>query len=232
MKKKSLLIIVLAVLFCNCSDKAPILPHEVMTGKVQGKVKTLTHYRYEAEEKFGQLSEGDMSSMDDEILPLFGEGHKRSAYNKDGSIKETILFDDYGDTTAKIIYDYDDKESLGYCVYDEDGDLVGRVTYTYEEGELSNISMKFDEESMILPYKHYAKENKINVNLLMAAMDFYFDKNSLLTKISIPIFSSNDYTVKYLEFDKSGNWTKSVTYINENGVEKPIYISKQIIEYY
>lgn len=232
MKTKNLLIMVLAVLLYNCSNRPEILPHEVMTGKVQGKVKTVTHYRYEAEEKFGQLSEGDMSSMDDEILPLFGEGNKRSTYNKDGSIKETVFFDDYGDTEAKVIYENEDNKALGYYMYDEDGELVGQMKYLYDEGKLSNLSIMIDEESMALPYKYNTKENKVNVNLLMYTMDFYYDKNSHLAKISIPMLSSNEYTIKYVEFDKSGNWTKSITYINENGVEKPIYISKQIIEYY
>ena len=117
-----------------------------------------------------------------------------------------------------MTYKYDDKDNLiEVNWFNPDGSLNSKYTYKYDDkgnkieqnSFKPNISLSFK-----LTYKYDDKGNEIEIN------SFNSDGNL-----------DDKYTYKYT-YDQQGNWIQKISYVVENGVEKPSQIVERTIEYY
>lgn len=99
---------------------------------IVGKAKSVKSICYKAEEKFGELTEGDIESgADTNVLVHFDE---------DGIITDFSTFETDGSLLGKNINEIDDGHIVATKGYDNRGNLTAQVKYTYnDDGKVTEM---------------------------------------------------------------------------------------------
>lgn len=156
--------------------------------EVSGNVKSIRTTGYEAIEKFGEISEGDV---------LYDYDNNMIMFNKDGYITDISYYNHGGNLKRKSVYVYDgDNKVLKINHYNGDGDNIGRTVYTY------------NEDGNPIKVVEYDKSSKI-INTLKSE----YDGDKCIKSQFFNEYSEGDYTiyeyngtsmVKSVEYDKNG----------------------------
>ena len=258
---KKVLTIVLAM-FCLASCEKSTQKNDLAELKLNGKVKSIREIPYEAVEKFGEVVKGDALAIlgENQQITFNDKGNKieENWFNSDGSLfsKYTYKYDDKGNKiesisfnsdgrlSSKSTYKYDDKgNKIEKNSFNSDGSLSSKLTYKYDDKDnLIEVNWSNPDGSLNskYTYKYDDKGNKIeqnsfkpNISLSYKLTYKYDDKGN---EIEINSFNSDGnlddkYTYKYT-YDQQGNWIQKISYVVENGVEKPSQIVERTIEYY
>lgn len=193
MKSSSLAFVVLSIfIMCSCAKEQ----NDLKWQEVSGKVKSIRTTGYNAKEKFGEISEGDVL-YDESINNLI-------EFNKDGNITEISYFDQEGDLAKKSIFVFNDEGKVSKVnTYDGDGDEIGRTIYTYNED--NNVTM----------IVYYDKDGNIDYTQQMEWDGDKCIKQQFLNEYSDGGYNMNEYKgdhlVKSVIYDKTGKKTGEYT---------------------
>lgn len=170
--------------------------------EVSGNVKSIRTTGYEAVEKFGEITEGDV---------LYG--NTLIEFNKDGNITEISYFDNRGDLTKKSIYAFNDKGKVAKISnYDGDGDETGRTLYTYnEDGNVIKI-VDYNKAGEI----NYTQQNEWEDDKCIKSLytGEYTDGNYIINE-----FEGHNL-VKSVVYDNNGKETGDYTVFEDDKIIK------------
>ena len=154
--------------------------------EVSGNVKSIRTTGYEAIEKFGEISEGD-------VLRDAGMSNMIT-FNQEGYITEISYYNYSGDLEKKNVYVYDSDNKVSKINnFNGDGDNIGRIVYTYNEDD--NIVKVVD----------YNRSGKI-----ISTQKNEFDGDKCIKSLYFDEYSEGSYTI----FEYNGkSLVKSVDYV-------------------
>ena len=189
------MIVVMAI--CSCGKQQ----NDLTWQEASGNVKSIRTTGYEATEKFGEISEGDV---------LYGtDVNSLIEFNKDGYITEISNFNHSGNLSQKSVYVYNgDGKVTKINKYDGDGDEIGRIVYTYNDNKKVTKIVDYD------------KSGKVNYTQKMEWDGDKVTKNQFINEYSEGKYNMNEYKgstlIKSVEYDKDGKHTGVYTeYENE-----------------
>jgi len=214
-------------LFVYKKTKSETRKTDLKIDNLNGNVKSITWFKFEMTEKFGEKVEENVSEMS--FVSYNEDGNILQAeYNSDAEMGYSFEKNKYDDEGNKIecakyyILDPEIKYSLregdkfdkieGWLInltkykYDDEDNNVESATYN-KEGELKTlIKNKFDEEGNNVESATHNKEGE-----LTTLIKNKFDNSGNLIEIKSD-FISNKYKVKneinYLLFDDKNNWIR------------------------
>lgn len=223
---KWILLVCSATILMSCSNT-----DERKNFGLNGNVKSCFERLYEVEKKFGKWENGDIEYY----------GHSRITFDKKGLYQEIEYYDDDMDLTGKLLPVREKGKVLEEIYYDEDGKLQNKTTILHiSKNEIDFESFDFDGKK--LAHGKTIRENgKVMKQIYTTTRNnedetyttlFEYDKDGNL--ISQKQTNKKGEIVfyqrfEYLEFDTKKNWTKRLTYEDDN---KPINIAIREIEYY
>ncbi len=221
-------VIIIAVLFLISCKKDTIEP---ITPKldVKGKVKTIVEYDYSAVEKWGEITEGVITSkeaytynesgFETEFLLYLANGNLEgkwvNTYDSSNRILESTGHESSGGLYGRTVYKYDNKgrlikwELYGRtnnlyaevdCLCDANGRVIQEIGYEKDNYESEYNAKRFYKYT----YKYDSKGNKIEEN-------DYVEENviSLTTKFE---YNSSDKLIKESEYDDGITLTHEISY--------------------
>ena len=220
------------ILFSSCSTDDGV-KNDLNEMNLNGKVKSIREYSYEAVEKFGEISKGnrisEISGSDEYILfNDKGNNIERNIYNSDGNLdkKWTYKYDDKGNKIEvngynsdgsldnKLTFNYDDKgNSIEVNVYNSDGSLNEKRTYKYDDKGNKIEENWYNSDSSLYMKWTYEYNDRGN----MIEKNWYKSDGNLFSKT----------TYKH-EYDKKNNWIKRIEFEKEI----PKYILEREIKYF
>lgn len=177
---------IIAMIICSCGRQQNDLTRQ----EASGDVKSIRTTGYEATEKFGEISEGDV------LYGQYGQDvNNLIEFNTDGYITEISNFDYSGDLSQKSVYVYDgDDKVTKINTYDGDGDEISRTVYTYNNNKKVTKIVDYDKSGkinytqkyewdgdkvtktqFISEYKEYYWMDEYNGNTLVKSV--VYDKN-------------------------------------------------------
>ena len=185
---------------CSCGKQQ----NDVKWQEAIGNVKSIRTTGYEATEKFGEISEGDV---------LYDDVNNVIEFNKDGYITEISIFTHNGNLSQKNVYVYDgDGKVTKINKYDGDGDENGRVVYTYNENK------------KVTKIVDYEKSGKVISTQKMDWDGDHVTKNQYISEYSKGDYSMNEYKgntlVKSVVYDKDGKPTGQYTEYENDKMKK------------
>lgn len=188
---------IIAMIICSCGKQQNDLTRQ----EASGDVKSIRTTGYEATEKFGEISEGDV---------LYNQSvNNLIEFNKDGYITEISNFNHSGDLSQKSVYVYDgDGNVTKINKYDGGGDEIGRTVFTYNNNKKVTKIVDYDESGKI----NYTRKNEWEGDKVT--------KTQLINEFSEGNYSMYEYNgntlVKSVVYDKNGKPTGEYTeYENE-----------------
>jgi hypothetical protein len=190
--KNFFLIGLVASVAISCTKKN----NDLTWQEASGNVKSIRTTGYEAVEKFGEISEGDV---------LYGDDiNNMIAFNQDGYISEISYFNHSGNLEKKSVYVRDDDSKLTRINhYDSDGDDMGRTVYTYNEDDMPIKVVDYDKSGKI----NYTEKNEFDGDRCI--------KGQFINEYSKGDYSVNEYNgntlVKSVVYDKTGKKTGEYT---------------------
>ena len=129
---------IVAMTICGCGKQQ----NDLTWQEAYGDVKSIRTTGYEATEKFGEISEGDVL-YDNDINSLI-------VFNKDGFITEISNFNHSGNLSQKSVYFFDDDGKVTKInKYDVDGDEIGRTVYTYNDNKKVTKIVDYDKSGKV-----------------------------------------------------------------------------------
>lgn len=230
--------IILLFVATACSNNRTSIPELKFDG-LKGNVSGCKDYRYDAEERFGEIIPGDLDVVF--IYEYDNDGHqiKLGIYDDDGDyiFKQEKVFEKalvVSSTTMTRVNDKKKKNTVvernkNYIKWRADDGSTMETFYDNnssltkdENGDIIEESV-FDNKGRPLEVKAYYKGE------LSYRQINEYDKSGLLIRTKTYYSSNNSevLTYKYPEFDKKGNWI--VQYVYEN--EEIEYIVKRDITY-
>ena len=192
---------IVAMTICSCGKQQ----NDLTWQEACGNVKSIRTTGYEATEKFGEISEGDV---------LYGiDVNSLIEFNKDGYITEVSNYDQSGDLSQKSVYvlDGDGKVTKIYK-YNGDGDEIGRTVYTYNENKKVTKIVDYD------------KSGKVNYTQKLEWNGDKVTKNQFINEYSEGNYNMNEYKgntlVKSVQYDKTGKPTGEYTEYENDKIKK------------
>lgn len=215
MRLSFLFIAVLFLFSCKKDTVDPITPQI----DAKGKVKTIVKYGYSAEEKWGEITEGVITSKESytynesgfetEFLLYYSNGQLEakevSIYNSSNKILEINVSDTDGKIYISVKYQYDnngklinwkayyngDMDSDVNCITDANGRVIKETGISY--GKYHNQTYKYD-----------SKGNKIEENS-------YYEGDVLINTTKFE-YNSYDKIIKESEYDDGITLTHEISY--------------------
>lgn len=188
---------IVAMIICSCGKQQ----NDLTRHEASGDVKSIRTTGYEATEKFGEISKGDV---------LYNQSvNNLIEFNKDGYITEISNFNHSGDLSQKSVYVYDgDGNVTKINKYDGGGDEIGRTVFTYNNNKKVTKIVDYDESGKI----NYTRKNEWEGDKVT--------KTQLINEFSEGNYSMYEYNgntlVKSVVYDKNGKPTGEYTeYENE-----------------
>jgi hypothetical protein len=195
----------------------------------KGKIKTIVEYGYSAEEKWGEITEGVITSKESytynesgfetEFLLYLANGNLEgkwvNTYDSSNRILESTGHESSGGLYGRTVYKYDNKgrlikwELYGRtnnlyaevdCLCDANGRVIQEIGYEKDNYESEYNAKRFYKYT----YKYDSKGNKIEEN-------DYIEENiiSLTTKFE---YNSSDKLIKESEYDDGITLTHEISY--------------------
>jgi hypothetical protein len=224
---KWILLFCSATIFMSCSNTV-----ERKNFGLNGNVKSYFERLYEVEKKFGKWENGDIEYY----------GHSRVTFDKDGQYREIENYDDDMDLTGKLLPVREKEKVLEEIYYGKDGQLQSKTIILHiSTNEIDFES--FDSDGKKTAHgKTIRKNGKVMKQVYITMRNngedetyttlFEYDKDGNLIsqkqtneKGEIEFY----FRFEYLEFDAKKNWTKRLTYEDE---DEPKNIAIREIEYY
>ena len=202
MKLRDLILgMIVAMIICSCGKQQ----NDLTWQEASGDVKSIRTTGYEATEKFGEISEGDVL-YDHDINNLI-------EFNKDGYITEISNFNHSGDLSQKSVYVYDgDGKVTKINKYDGDGNEIGRTVYTYNNNKKVTKIVDYDKSGKI----NYTQKNEWDGDKVT--------KSQFINEYSEGSYSMNEYNgntlVKSVVYDKNGKPTGEYTEFENEKMKK------------
>lgn len=202
MKLKTFTIILLTVfLMYSCAKQQ----NDLTWQEASGKVKSIRTTGYDATEKFGEISEGDVLYNDD-INNLI-------EFNKDGFITEISYFNHRGDLAKKSVYVFDDDGKVSKInIYDGNENEIGRTVYTYNADHKVTKIVDYDKSGKI----NYTQNNEWEGDKCI--------KSQFINEYSKGDYCINEFKgnnlVKSVVYDKNGNKTGEYTEFENDKMTK------------
>jgi len=192
---------IVAMIICSCGKQQ----NDLTWQEASGDVKSIRTTGYEATEKFGEISEGDVL-YDQDVNNLI-------EFNKDGYITEISNFNHSGDLSQKSVYVYDgDGKVTKINKYDGDGDEIGRTVYTYNNNKKVTKIVDYDKSGKI----NYTQKNEWDGDKVT--------KSQFINEYSEGNYSMNEYNgntlVKSVVYDKNGKPTGEYTEFENEKMKK------------
>ena len=192
---------IVAMIICSCGKQQ----NDLTWQEASGDVKSIRTTGYEATEKFGEISEGNVL-YDQDVNNLI-------EFNKDGYITEISNFNHSGDLSQKSVYVYDgDGKVTKINKYDGDGDEIGRTVYTYNNNKKVTKIVDYDKSGKI----NYTQKNEWEGDKVT--------KTQFINKYSEGNYSMNEYNgntlVKSVVYDKNGKPTGEYTEFENEKMKK------------
>lgn len=228
---------------------------------LNGKVKILRSYKYNAIEKFGEVVKTDKVDVynndDDEIV----HSNSLTEFNQEGRLKAISSFSAEGELFRKIINEdttsnsYDGKGNLQMVMKVNDLDFPTETDLLLPGGDLiGKVKLKYDTDNQLIEEKTYNEEGElIESNEFKYKNGLVYQKTSYVKQRSMFNDELKELieTYEYNEFKdvsktkKSGNsLTKEFFYkyeydSNNNWIkriqfeeEKPVFIVEREIHYF
>ena len=219
--------IILILLTTSCTKK-----NDWVRYSLHGKVKSCYETYYEAENKFGEWTNGDISYYN----------HNRVSFTNNGVYGGTEYFDDEGKLNSKSIPKYEDGIRIGECQYDQDGKLIGKTKINHISSKVIEI-ISYDESGRTMSKgRSFLKKN------LFTGGDYEtFDNGKLTGKSKTIIVHDQNGNIQswqvidekgqekyflryeYLEFDKMHNWIKRITFNSKNSNKPEDFVIREIV---
>lgn len=206
----------------SCSGSSELKQFEL-----KGQVKSAFQRMYETEKKFGKWEKGS-------ILPY----SFRVNFNKDGFYQEVVYYDGKNLLQNKAIPTRIDSKLISETFYDKDGEIE-RVAKIKKSGNPMEVEA-FDKEGDKLYSAVFFRKNGVNSKIIQtnfidnveSEIDTIIIENKNGIIVSEQIRGSSNSMIRYeiLEFDANGNWTKKISY--RDNEDDPINIIERTIEYY
>lgn len=202
MNFKSLFLIgLIAFVTVNCTKEK----NDLFWQEACGNVKSIRTTGYEATEKFGEISEGDVL-YDDEINNLI-------EFNKEGYITEISNFNHSGNLSKKSIYVFDgDGKVSKINKYDAAGNEIGRTIFTYNDNQKVTKIVDYDKSGKV----NFTQRNE-------------WDGDNCTKRQFINEYSEGNYNmyefdgnilVKSVVYDKNGQKTGEYTEYENEKIKK------------
>lgn len=254
MKSRFLLLIVLSIFVCSCSEKKNSLK-EI---NLKGNVRAIEQIDYSIAEKFVEIKKGDMLSIEIYNFSKNGNLLEKKDFWPDAKLRYTMTYK-YNEEGNQIgeIRNYSELDHDSYFIfnYDEIGNQTGWKWYGTDGSMHAQCSFKYDTNgNQTERYDYYADGGLEGIQIFKydgngnrierQQYDYYRETNGSLRFIETYKYDDNgnlteektDYSkgsiakinFKYEEFDKYGNWLLRVKY--DDG--KPKLITERKIEYY
>jgi antitoxin component YwqK of YwqJK toxin-antitoxin module len=242
MKKIILLTLLAAVMTTGSSAQtAPAKKTDWEKDGLKGKVKSIREITYEAVEKFGKLTKGEIFCDESGCFvyqrkyDTKGNKIEENRYYSNGSLddKYTYKYDDKGNLTEenryksngsldwKKTYKYDGKGNRTELnIYDSDGSLDREYTYKYDDkGNLieENYYNSNGSLSWKYTYKYDGKGNNIEYNV--------YEDGSLDSKKTYK-YDDKGNCIEMTEYNSDGSLKKKDTYkvaVQDDEVKKNIH---------
>ena len=185
---------------CSCGKQQ----NDVKWQEATGNVKSIRTTGYEATEKFGEISEGDV---------LYDDVNNVIEFNKDGYITEISIFTHSGNLSQKHVYVYDgDGKVTKINKYDGDGDEIGRIVYTYNENKKATKIVDYEKSGKVISTQEMGWDGG------------HVTKNQYISEYSKGDYSMNEYKgntlVKSVVYDKDGKPTGEYTEYENDKMKK------------
>ena len=195
------LIGLVAIATISCSKKK----NDLTWQEASGNVKSIRTTGYEATEKFGEISEGDVL-YDEDINNLM-------VFNQDGYITEISYFNHSGNLEKKSVYVYDGESKLTKINnFDGDGDDIGRTVYTYNENRMPTKIVDYDKSGKI----NFTQKNEWDGDKCI--------RNQFINEYSEGNYTINEFNgnslVKSVVYDKNGKKTGDYTEYDDYKITK------------
>lgn len=254
MKSKTFFAFVLPLLtLANCGNSSKI-GNDLKELKLNGRIKSIKESSFEAVEKFGEISKGNIVSSEYLLFNREGNKTEENSYKPDRSLnsRSTYEYDDKGNQIKvnsykpdgslgfRDTFEYDDKgNQIELNSYKPDGSLNLRWTFEYDD-KGNQIELNAYKSDGSLDFRHTSeyddKGNEIELNAyesdgsLNSKWTYKYDDKG--NRIEASAYYSDrglipEITYQY-EFDEQKNWIKQIVF--ENGIPKKII--EREIEYY
>ena len=236
--KKLLFLSISFFMLTSCNQGIPSLKFNGMNGKVQ----SVRESKYEAVEKFGEAIPDELDEV--LILDFDKDGHllKRFLYDEDGELMFALeqSFDgdivtqtkNYGRREKKpsitelishdkthYNYKFTSKDTTYTYVTNVVKDKLYRK-YTYNISD-TEVEIWFNKKGRVLEQKQTS-----NGELILWIVNKYNDDSMLAESEDRGSYPSH-MSLKYIEFDSKGNWTKAIMFEDDD-----TYLLKREIKYW
>lgn len=159
---------------------------------LNGPIKSVKQFKYEAIEKFGQIEAGQKVRE-----PV----HFLKNYNEEGFIKEEVRYADKGFRTegrTRYIYDPNGK-NVGVFIHNSRDDITGSIRKMYKEGQLKERTTK-DEDNLPITTTLF----EYNQNEQWTESSEYDASGVLLSKV-LNEYDEEGRLTEYGYYDSKGN---------------------------
>ncbi|HTO15238.1 MAG TPA: hypothetical protein VLZ83_05690 [Edaphocola sp.] len=204
--KSKILFLLIIVIFESCSFQNK---NDYENFKLNGKVNSVRETTYQAEEKFGEISKGEIGRKSYDILSKDG----LIIFNQDGKLKTITIYETHSDKDEifqKLVYKYTEKICSEVDTYSSDGELEEKITTEIKNGKIIK-EISYDSEGKLkstLEYKYGRNNNKKQA--------IRYDSNSVIVSKSNYEYSNRDKVKQTETFAKNGKLKSKGTY-DKNG---------------
>ena len=209
----SFLVLLTISIGCNNTNE---FKNDLERLNLKGKVKTLKWTPYEAVEKFGEVTKGEIAIGENYSIVFNEEGNmiERKKYLSSGKPYEKYVYkydsnhnlieenySSYGEFESKTKYKYDDRgKRIEKAEYNSEGSLSGKEVYKYDEKgnkiEIQNIASNGDKYGKGI-FKYNKKNKLVEKN--------YYRSDGNLIKKGIFIYNENGDLIEEKDSDKNFN---------------------------
>ena len=154
MRKSVILLAAIAAVFSSCSRNPK---NDLEEFCLQGKVKKVSEYQYQAKEKFGKIEKGESFREDgwDWV----------QTFSHNGNLVQTVSYGAKGEMVNRTVYEYSGKDStrkIGYSDYDSQDSLYEHTEIVYNKNgeEIQNIHRNENDEVVGSFSIEFAKNKK------------------------------------------------------------------------
>lgn len=170
MLEKYIVSILVILLFHSCSSSTKT--NDLESERINGKVAALVEFKFEALNKFGEITKGD-------VIKKLNEPNRVLTFNKSGNKIEELSLNGFQPILRKN-YFYDNEDRINFIDYlENNGELYQRIKYRYDTNGV-----------IILNYYNEQGDN-------LFKQSNYYDENERIIKsvfhISDPIFTTYQY---------------------------------------
>ena len=234
MKKQTLLFSLILILFMGCTEKSKFKVLTAESSELKGQIKSLTEKRYLAQVVNGTIQEiKEKSTGKIEIQKIFDNKNR---------LELSKTFDENGKlySITKVKTDFSNNY-IGSETFDTNNKLifVDKVINSTDSSfvmERTNLTNNTETKSKIVYDKNrlcVLITNQINDSTSIT-WEYDRDESGKLTNTKMinefrQHIDTSLFSVKYLEFDHQGNWTKR--FDRKSGQNEKVYVYERKIEY-